>query len=183
MTIEIGTYDLLPFCNLDGQMAPRGSEFHFAPYHMEDENDCQAFRNALSSSLKQIPLQVDHDALIQRWCEHCTERCGKKAQNLPAPIWKSLSCRMLNGSPCVLMPEVEKSNSSTPTGKTAICRTWRVFQHSSLSNPILLLLFPRHHLPKMGLLIRRRTSQSAVSASHRLVGIRWERHTLDGPGN
>ncbi len=65
--VLIGTYDLLPFCNLDGQMARRGSEFHFARYHMEDENDCQAFRNAFSSLLKQIPLQVDHDALIQRW--------------------------------------------------------------------------------------------------------------------
>jgi hypothetical protein len=39
--VLIGTYDLLPFCNLDGQMARRGSEFHFARYHMEDENDCQ----------------------------------------------------------------------------------------------------------------------------------------------
>src|SRR5260370_21220483 len=65
--VLIGTYDLLPFCNLDGQMARRGSEFHFARYHMEDENDCQAFCNALSSLLKQIALQVDHDALIQRW--------------------------------------------------------------------------------------------------------------------
>src|SRR3989440_3754392 len=65
--VLIGTYDLLPFCNLDGQMARRGSEFHFARYHMEDENDCQAFRNAFSSLLKQIPLQVDHDTLMQRW--------------------------------------------------------------------------------------------------------------------
>ena len=65
--ILIGTYDLLPFCNLDGQMARRGSEFHFAPYHMEDETDCQAFRNAFSSLLKQIPLRVDHDGLLQRW--------------------------------------------------------------------------------------------------------------------
>src|SRR6266567_3582372 len=67
MHVLIGTYDLLPFCNLDGQMARRGSEFHFARYHMEDENDCQAFRNAFSSLLKQIPLRVDHDTLIQRW--------------------------------------------------------------------------------------------------------------------
>src|SRR5260370_1877547 len=65
--VLIGTYDLLPFCNLDGQMARRGSEFHFAPYHMEVETDCQAFRNAFSSLLKQIPLQVDHDRLMQRW--------------------------------------------------------------------------------------------------------------------
>src|SRR5437588_2441255 len=34
--VLIGTYDLLPFCNLDGQMARRGSEFHFALYHIED---------------------------------------------------------------------------------------------------------------------------------------------------
>jgi energy-coupling factor transporter ATP-binding protein EcfA2 len=65
--VLIGTYDLLPFCNLDGQMARRGSEFHFARYHMEDENDCQAFRNAFLSLLKQIPLNVDHDSLMQRW--------------------------------------------------------------------------------------------------------------------
>jgi len=67
MHVLIGTYDLLPFCNLDGQMARRGSEFHFAPYHMEVETDCQAFRNAFSSLLKQIPLKVDHDTLMQRW--------------------------------------------------------------------------------------------------------------------
>ena len=48
-------------------MARRGSEFHFARYHMEDENDCQAFRNAFSSLLKQIPLKVDHDILMKRW--------------------------------------------------------------------------------------------------------------------
>ncbi len=65
--ILIGTYDVLPFCNLDGQMARRGSEFHFARYHIENENDCQAFRNAFSSLLKQIPLRVDHDGLLQRW--------------------------------------------------------------------------------------------------------------------
>jgi len=34
---------------------------------MEDENDCQAFRNAYLSLLKQIPLNVDHDILMQRW--------------------------------------------------------------------------------------------------------------------
>src|SRR5260370_19940659 len=65
--ILIGTYDVLPFCNLDGQMARRGSEFHFARYHIENETDCQAFRNAFSSLLKQIPLKVDHDGLMQRW--------------------------------------------------------------------------------------------------------------------
>jgi hypothetical protein len=35
--------------------------------HLEDENDCQAFRNAFLSLLQQIPLEMDHDALMQRW--------------------------------------------------------------------------------------------------------------------
>jgi hypothetical protein len=65
--ILIGTYGLLPFCNLDGQMARRGSEIHFAPYHIEDESDCQAFRNTLLSLLKQLPLTVDYESLMQRW--------------------------------------------------------------------------------------------------------------------
>src|SRR5258708_11072190 len=65
--VLIGTYDLLPFCNLDGQMARRGSEFHFAPYHMEVETGGQAFRNGFWSLFKQIPLKGDHDSLMQRW--------------------------------------------------------------------------------------------------------------------
>lgn len=63
----IGTYGLLPFCNLDGQMARRGLELHFSRYHIEDESDCLAFCNACSSLFKQIPLVVDHDTLMQRW--------------------------------------------------------------------------------------------------------------------
>src|SRR5260370_15520755 len=34
---------------------------------MENESECQEFRNAFSSLLKQIPLEVDHDGLLQRW--------------------------------------------------------------------------------------------------------------------
>jgi len=63
--ILIGTYDLLPFCNLDGQMARRGLEIHFSRYHIEDESDCKAFRNTFSSLLKQIPLAVN--CFIQWW--------------------------------------------------------------------------------------------------------------------
>ena len=63
----IGTYGLLPFCNLDGQMARRGLEIHFSRYHIEDASDCLAFCSACSSLLKQIPLAVDHDILMQRW--------------------------------------------------------------------------------------------------------------------
>lgn len=74
-------------------MARRGSEFHFARYHMEDENDCQAFRNAFSSLLKQIPLHVDHDALIQRWWyffEGCIGCIGILKQWLVRALYRAL---------------------------------------------------------------------------------------------
>ena len=106
--VLIGTYDLLPFCNLDGQMARRGSEFHFARYHIEDENDCQAFRNAFSSLLKQLPLQVDHDALIQRWWyffEGCIGCIGILKQWLVRALYQALR----EESPELTRSHLEKS--------------------------------------------------------------------------
>ncbi len=102
------------------------------------------------------------------WCGHCTARCGKKVPNSPVPIWSSLCCQMPNGSGCVRMPEVGKPNSSMLTGKTAICRNWRVCQRSLPNNPILLL--PRRRRPP----IRRHASRRDISASHLPIEIKWE---------
>lgn len=62
MHVLIGTYELLPFCTLNGQMARRGSEYHVARSQMEDEQDC----NDEKALLTQISLAVDHDALLPR---------------------------------------------------------------------------------------------------------------------
>src|SRR5258708_2431950 len=75
---------------------------------------------------------------------------------------------MPNGSGCVRMPEVGKPNSSMLTGKTAICRNWRVCQRSLPNNPILLL--PRRRRPP----IRRHASRRDISASHLPIEIKWE---------
>jgi energy-coupling factor transporter ATP-binding protein EcfA2 len=106
--ILIGTYDLLPFCNLDGQMARRGSEFHFARYHIENETDCQAFRNAFSSLLKQIPLSVEHDGLLQRWWyffEGSLGCIGILKQWLVRALYRALR----EGSPILSRAHLEKS--------------------------------------------------------------------------
>src|SRR5438876_7516889 len=73
-----------------------------------------------------------------------------------------------DGSGCVRMPEVGKPNSSMLTGKTAICRNWRVCQRSLPNNPILLL--PRRRRPP----IRRHASRRDISASHLPIEIKWE---------
>ena len=106
--VLIGTYDLLPFCNLDGQMARRGSEFHFARYHIENETDCQAFRNAFSSLLKQIPLSVEHDGLLQRWWyffEGSLGCIGILKQWLVRALYRALR----EGSPILSRAHLEKS--------------------------------------------------------------------------
>jgi AAA domain len=181
--VLIGTYDLLPFCNLDGQMARRGSEFHFARYHMEDENDCQAFRNAFPSLLKQIPLQVDHDTLIQRWWyffEGSIGCIGILKQWLVRSLYRALreespeltrahlEQSVLPDAKWEQMPEVGKPNSSMLTGKTAICRNWRICQRSLPNNPILFL--PRRRRPP----IRRHVSRRDISTSHLPIEIKWE---------
>jgi energy-coupling factor transporter ATP-binding protein EcfA2 len=65
--ILLGTYDLLNFCNLNGQTARRGLEIHFPRYHFQSEPDRQAFQNVLLTLLKQVPLSVDEEVLMQRW--------------------------------------------------------------------------------------------------------------------
>lgn len=106
--VLIGTYELLPFCNLDGQMARRGSEFHFARYQMENEQDCQAFCNAFLSLLKQIPLVVDHGALMQRWWyffEGSLGCIGILKQWLVRALYRALR----EGSPELTRAHLEKS--------------------------------------------------------------------------
>jgi hypothetical protein len=65
--VLLGTYDLLNFCNLNGQTARRGLEIHFPRYQFWSEPDRQAFQNVLLTLLKQVPLAVDEEVLMQRW--------------------------------------------------------------------------------------------------------------------
>ncbi len=62
-----GTYDLLAFRNLSGQAARRGLDVHFARYLYQHQEDRENFQGVLLALLKEVPLEVDLDALIQRW--------------------------------------------------------------------------------------------------------------------
>jgi energy-coupling factor transporter ATP-binding protein EcfA2 len=65
--ILVGPYELLNFCNLNGQTARRGLEIHFPRYHVEQEEERLAFQNVLLTLLRHVPLQVDHEALLDHW--------------------------------------------------------------------------------------------------------------------
>lgn len=65
--ILVGPYELLHFCNLNGQTARRGLEIHFPRYHVEQEGERLAFQNILLTLLTHVPLVVDREALL----DHC----------------------------------------------------------------------------------------------------------------
>jgi hypothetical protein len=65
--ILVGPYELLHFCNLNGQTARRGLEIHFPRYHVEQEGERLAFQNVLLTLLSHVPLVVDREALLDHW--------------------------------------------------------------------------------------------------------------------
>jgi hypothetical protein len=65
--ILIGTYELLNFRNLSGQASRRGLDLHFPRYLYQNEQDRQDFQSALLALLKQVPLNVDVNELMQHW--------------------------------------------------------------------------------------------------------------------
>jgi hypothetical protein len=65
--ILIGTYDLLSFRNLSGQASRRGLDLHFPRYQFQHEQDRQNFQGVLLALLKQVPLSVEIETLMQHW--------------------------------------------------------------------------------------------------------------------
>jgi AAA domain len=61
-----GTYDLLSFRNLNGQLSRRSIDIHFPRYRAESAEDCKAFISVLRSFAQQIPLPDPPD-LVNDW--------------------------------------------------------------------------------------------------------------------
>src|ERR1043165_2455964 len=67
-----GTYDLLKFRLLNGQLSRRCVEIHFRRYRAELEEDVEEFKDILNSFQKRMPLAEEPD-LVGRW-EYFYER-------------------------------------------------------------------------------------------------------------
>lgn len=61
-----GTYELLPFRNLNGQLSRRSDDIHFKRYIATDEIHQQQFKNVVSSFQLQLPLKEIPD-LRPKW--------------------------------------------------------------------------------------------------------------------
>jgi hypothetical protein len=70
--ILVGTYDLLAFRNLNGQLARRSIDIHFGRYRADRSSDAAIFRNIVRSFEAHLPLEGSSD-LVNAW-EYLYER-------------------------------------------------------------------------------------------------------------
>jgi hypothetical protein len=64
--VLLGTYDLLAFRNLNGQLSRRSVDVHLARYRSEDPEDRQTFINVVQSFEKELPFKEPSD-LVSNW--------------------------------------------------------------------------------------------------------------------
>ncbi|MFG0215288.1 AAA family ATPase [Brevibacillus porteri] len=64
--VLFGTYELLPFRNLSGQLSRRSADIHFPRYRINKAEDEQAFFNALWMLQRHMPFEEQPD-LINNW--------------------------------------------------------------------------------------------------------------------
>lgn len=57
----LGTYELLTFRNLSGQLSRRSVDIHFPRYQVDNADDIQAFKSVLLTFQRQIPLSEEPD--------------------------------------------------------------------------------------------------------------------------
>ena len=64
--VLIGTYELLAFRNLSGQLSRRSTDLHFSRYRVEQDRDIQVFRNVVLTFQQQLPPEQALD-LSDMW--------------------------------------------------------------------------------------------------------------------
>jgi energy-coupling factor transporter ATP-binding protein EcfA2 len=83
--VLIGTYELLAFRNLSGQLSRRSMDLHFSRYRAEQEADLQVFRNVVLTFQQQLPPEQALDL-------------AQSARRLPGGAAVQPSCVGANGA-------------------------------------------------------------------------------------
>lgn len=64
--VLIGTYELLPFRNLSGQLSRRSADIHLPRYHCDRDADRRDFQRAIANFQRHLPLEQEPD-LVAHW--------------------------------------------------------------------------------------------------------------------
>lgn len=103
--VLFGTYDLLAFRNLNGQLSRRSIDIHFARYRADAAAERQAFVGVVRSFARQLPLSVLPD-LVSDW-EFLYERSMGCVGVLKQWLTRSLSAALRKGESTLTRQNLE----------------------------------------------------------------------------
>lgn len=105
--ILVGTYELLPFRNLSAQLSRRSIDIHFPRYRAESSEDYTAFRNAVFTLQRHLPLAGESDLLPH--LEYCYERSIGCVGLVKDWLTRALALAMNQGVNAVSLKMLEKT--------------------------------------------------------------------------
>ena len=134
--VLIGTYELLAFRNLSGQLSRRSTDLHFSRYHVEQDRDIQVFRNVVLTFQQQLPpehaldLSDMWDFLYERslGCVGILKDWLSRSLNTSCRAARPLSRRTLEQA-ALSASQCEKILAETREGENRLRRSG--IQHSS----------------------------------------------------
>ena len=100
-----GTYDLLSFLHLNGQLSRRSIEIHFPRYRAESAEDCKAFISVLRSFAQKMPLAEPPD-FVNNW-EFLYERTVGCVGLLKQWLARALSASLRKGQDKMTRADLE----------------------------------------------------------------------------
>lgn len=102
----LGTYELLTFRNLSGQLSRRSVDIHFRRYRPDIQEDVQAFKSVILTFQRQMPL-LELPDLVTHW-EYCYERTLGCVGILKDWLTRSLRDALEEGAATVTIKHLER---------------------------------------------------------------------------
>ena len=75
-SVLLGTYDLLAFRNLNGQLSRRSIDVHLARYHADDSDDQRKHLSMLFGNSSRRNFLEDRPDLVRDWNSYTTRSLG-----------------------------------------------------------------------------------------------------------
>jgi energy-coupling factor transporter ATP-binding protein EcfA2 len=104
--VLVGTYELLAFRNLSGQLSRRSADIHFRRYRADSADDIRAYRSVLWDFQRHMPLPQEPD-LLQHW-QYCYERTIGCVGILKTWLMRSFAEALQSGSSTITLQCLEK---------------------------------------------------------------------------
>ncbi len=102
----LGTYELLTFRNLSGQLSRRSVDIHFPRYQVDNPDDIQAFKSVLLTFQRQMPLAQEPD-LVNHW-EYFYERSLGCIGTLKNWLTRTLKDALDEGSDTITLKQLQR---------------------------------------------------------------------------